>query len=82
MDDKFEQIVSTFGKPDIDLFASRINHHLSNYVSWRPDPGAKTVEAFSINWWPNYNYCFPAFSIILKVLEKIQDKAQAIVVVP
>ena len=50
MDDKFEQIVSTFGKPDIDLFASRINHHLSNYVSWRPDPGAKTVEAFSINW--------------------------------
>ena len=79
----FKYIVSTFGKPDIDLFASRINHQLSNYVSWRPDPGAKAVDAFSINWSPTYNYCFPPFSRILKVLQKIQqDKAQAIVVVP
>ena len=79
----FKHIVSIFGKPDIDLFASRINHQLSNYISWRPDPGAKAVDAFSINWSPTYNYCFPPFSIILKVLQKIQqDKAQAIVVVP
>ena len=79
----FKHIVSIFGKPDIDLFASRINHQLSNYISWRPDPGAKAVDAFSINWSPTYNYCFPPFSIILKVLQKTQqDKAQAIVVVP
>ena len=44
----FKQIVSTFGKPDIDLFASTINHQLSNYISWRPGPGAKAVDAFSI----------------------------------
>ena len=78
----FKQIVSTFGKPDIDLFASRINHQLSNYISWRPDTGAKAVGAFSINWSPTYNYCFPSFSIILKVLQKIQREAQAIVLVP
>ena len=79
----FKQIVSTFSKPGIDLFASRINHQLSNYISWRPEPGARAVDAFSINWSPTYNYCFPPFSIILKVLQKIQpDKAQAIVVVP
>ena len=79
----FKQIVSIFDKPDIDLFASKINHKLSNYISWRPDPGAKAIDAFSINWLPTYNYCFPPFSIILKVLQKIQqDKAQAIVVVP
>ena len=79
----FKQIVNTFGKPDTELFASRINHKLSNYISWRPDPGAKAVDAFSINWSPTNNYCFPTFSIILKVLQKIQkDKAQAIVVVP
>ena len=79
----FKHIVSIFGKPDIDLFASRINHQLSNYISWRPDPGAKAVDAFSVNWSLTYNYCFPPFSIILKVLQKIQqDKAQAIVVVP
>ena len=79
----FKHIVSTFGKPHIDLFASRINHQLSNYISWRPDPWAKAVDAFSVNWSPTYNYCFPPFSIILKVLQKIQqDKAQATVVVP
>ena len=76
-------IVSTFSKRGIDLFASRRNHQLSNYVSWGLDPGAKTVDAFSINWSPTYNYCFPPFSIILKVLQKIQqNKAQALVVVP
>ena len=79
----FKQIVSTFEKPNVDLFASRINHQLSNYLSKRPDPGAKAVDAFSINWLPNYNYYFPPFSIILKVIQKIQqDKAQAIGVVP
>ena len=79
----FKQIVSTFGKQDIDLFASRINDQLSNYIFWRSGPGAKAVHAFSINWSRTYNFCFPSFSIILKVLQKIQqDKAQAIVVVP
>ena len=79
----FKQIVSTFGKPYINLFASRIHHQVSNYISWKPDPGAKAVDTFSINWSPTYNYCFPPFSIILKVLQKTQqDKDQAIVVVP
>ena len=79
----FKQILNTFRKLDIDLSTSRINHQLSNYISWRPDPGAKAVDAFTINWSPTYNYCFPPFSIILKVLHKIQqDKGQAIVVVP
>ena len=61
----FKEIVSTFGKPDIDLFASRINHQLSNYISWRSDPGAKAADAHSINSSPTYNYCFPHVSIIL-----------------
>ena len=71
----FKQIVSTFSKPGIDLFASRINHQLSNYISWRPEPGARAVDAFSINWSPTYNYCFPPFSIILKVLQKVQQES-------
>ena len=78
----FKQIVSTIGKPDTDLFASRINRQLSNYISWRSDPEAKAVDGFAINWSTIYNYCFPTFSIILKVLQKIQqNEAQTIVVV-
>ena len=34
----FKQFVTTFRKPDIYLFASRINYHLPNYVFWRPEP--------------------------------------------
>ena len=48
MDSVFKQIVNTFGKPYIYLFASRINYQLSNYVSWRPDPAAKVIDGSSI----------------------------------
>ena len=37
-------------KPDIDLFASRINYRLKPYVSYKPDPGAVAVDAFTIQW--------------------------------
>ena len=64
----FKQIVGTFGKRDIDLFPSRINHQLSNYISCRPDPAARAIDAFSIYWSTTYNYCSPPFCIILKDL--------------
>ena len=34
----FEKLVKAFGLPDIDLFATRLNHQLPTYVSWLPDP--------------------------------------------
>ena len=37
-------------KPDVDLFASRINHQFPLYVSNRPDPEAIAIDAFSLNW--------------------------------
>ena len=37
-------------KPDVDLFASRINHQFPRYVSSRPDPEAIAIDAFSLNW--------------------------------
>ena len=48
--DIFQEIVCRFGKPDIDLFASRLNHKLEKYISFRPDPNAMAVDAFSISW--------------------------------
>ena len=41
----FGLIISKFGEPKIDLFASRINNQLPCYVSWKPDPGATHVNA-------------------------------------
>ena len=30
----FHKVIEKFGKPDIDLFATRINKQLDRYVSW------------------------------------------------
>lgn len=83
-DTHFQKIVSVFGEPSIDLFASRTNSKCQDYVSWHPDPGAIAVDAFTICW-SNYYlfYAFPPFSMVLKTLEKIiSDGATGIVVVP
>ena len=46
----FDKIVKVFRQPDIDMFASRLNHKCSRYVSWQPDPFAEAVDAFSLDW--------------------------------
>ena len=70
-------------EPDIDLFASRLNHQFETYCSYRPDPGAVFVDAFSVSWSDLSFYCFPPFSCILKALQKIrQDRATGVIVVP
>ena len=79
----FQKIVDKFGKPDIDLFASRISRQLKSYVSWHPEPEAMAVNAFSLNWNNNYFYMFPPFSLVGRVLAKInRDKTEAVIVVP
>ena len=82
-DHAFSIITKKFGVPDVDLFASRLNHKLPIYVSWKPDPKSVAVNAFSLSWEKTYSYCFPPFSIIWRVLRKIrEDKAKAILVIP
>eukprot|EP00794_Sanderia_malayensis_P016482 gene16482-18121_t len=69
--------------PTIDLFASRLNHQFDEYVSYRQDPYAKHINAFSLSWTNEKFYSFPPFSCILKVIRKIiADQATGILVVP
>lgn len=69
--------------PNIDLFASRLNHQLQPYVSWHPDLGAVAVDAFHLSWKPYMPYTFPPFSLISRVLQKIQrERVQGIIIVP
>ncbi len=69
--------------PEIDLFASRINHQFLKYVSYRPDPKAIDIDAFSITWSSLKFYAFPPFSVIGRMLSKIsKDKATGICVLP
>lgn len=76
-------IVKNLGTPEIDLFASRTNAKCDVYISWRPDPDAITVDAFTMNWSQWFFYAFPPYSLILKCLQKIKnDKAKGIFVFP
>lgn len=82
-DTAFQTIVGRFGQPEIDLFASRANAKCENYVSWKPDPDAVIVDAFTISWRKTYFYAFPPFSVMLKCLRKIiDDQANGILVFP
>ena len=70
-------------KPDIDLFATRLNCQYEKYVSYRPDPEAVSVDAFSMNWAKSNWYAFPPFCLIPRVLRKIsREKTTGVLVVP
>ena len=70
-------------QPQIDCFATRINTQISEYVSRRPDPEAKFIDAFTVNWRPCWYYLFPPFSLLPRVLQKIQvEQEEALVVAP
>ena len=69
--------------PVIDLFASRLNKQFNSYCSFRPDPDAKYIDAFSVSWSNEKFYCFPPFICILRTIQKIKrDHAKGILVVP
>ena len=76
-------MVALWGRPQIDLFASRNNYKIKPYYSWKPDPGAEVVDAFSVSWGMKYVYAFPPFGQVGKVLRKIENEgAKAFVVLP
>ena len=79
----FEDILSQYPELNIDLFATRLNHKLPTYCSWKPDPGCSYIDAFSVNWGTYSFYALPPFSLIPRCLQKIsQDRAKGILVVP
>lgn len=69
--------------PSTDLFASRLNKQLPLFVSYRPDPEASSVDAFSLNWEGISFYAFPPFICVGRAIQKITlDNARGILVVP
>lgn len=79
----FQKLVQRWKEPDIDLFASRLNYQIARFASWKPDPEAEVIDAFSISWSNNYNYLFPPFSLISRCVQKIvKDQADCLMVLP
>ena len=79
----FSQIVKIRGIPQIDLFASRLNNQLPKYMSWHPDPGSCAVDSLQHSWRNLYEYVFPPFCLIGKVLAKVRkDQSLLLIVTP
>ena len=80
--DAFKLICDNMFAPDIDLFATRINHKIDQYISWKPDPFALAVDAFTVNWGSYKPYIFAPFSVIAKILQKIEmDQVQDVIMI-
>ena len=79
----FNILTNIWGLPEVDLFASRLNHKLERYYSWKPDPFSEGVDAFNAFWGNWFAYIFPPFSLVGKILQKIEeDKATVVMIVP
>ena len=80
--DLFRRLQSLWS-PQVDLFASRWNRQLDQFVSWHHQPEAMAVDAFSLNWGLFLGYAFPPFGLIQRCLNKIRkDRAEMILVAP
>ena len=74
----FRTIVAKYRNLNVDLFASRLNHQLQQYVSWKPDPGCIAEDALSLNWHSYNFYAFPLFGLIAGVYKRfVWKKLQA-----
>ena len=79
----FNQLINIWQCPEVDMFASRLNKQLDKYISWKRDPEALWINAFSSSWSNIYFFAFPPFSQIMRCLLKVgRDRAECIIVVP
>ena len=52
-------------------------------MSWRPDPEAQFVDAFSCPWSQEHFYAFAPFSLILRCLKEIEmEQREGIMIAP
>ena len=45
----FRLITDQFGKPEMDLFATRQNKKFKNFLSWKKDPNFIAIDALTIS---------------------------------
>ena len=61
------------GKASVDEYASHLSHQPPQNVSWKLNPSGMTVDALQQKWTHMFPYTFPSFSLVVKVLRKIQE---------
>ena len=70
----FQGLLQLMENSVVDLFASRINHQLPQYITWRPDPFCQGTDAMYQDWSKDYLYAFPPFNHISRILHKVRQE--------
>ena len=79
----FTRIVTKYYTPQVDLFASRLNHQLPLYVSRHPDPGAMEVDAMTLHWNRWTSFIHAPIIMLPRILKKIrEDQATCLLIAP
>ena len=79
----YSQIRQVMGPLDVELFAHRLTHQLSHFYSWRPDPLAEAMDAFTWDWSQFQVYVNPPWCLILRALFKTQrEEARVLLITP
>ena len=69
----FNLLVQTWHLPQVDMFATKYNCKLAQYVSPVPDPNVLAVDALTVSWENLDMYAFPPVSLLGKVVSKLSD---------
>lgn len=81
--DVFSRLLIHHPNLEIDLFASKLNAKLEKYVSRFPEEKSMASDAFTLTWSENFYYIFPPFSLIARILQKVEvDESEAVLVAP
>lgn len=76
-----EPVWRLWGRPHVDLFATRFNSKLPLFVSPYPDPQALAVNAFAMHWENLCVYAYPPISLLPKVLEKFRKERPSMILI-
>ena len=78
-----QRVFQVWGTPHLDLFATRHNAQLQQFVSPVPDNRARAVDALSLHWQGMWAYAFPPPPLLAKVLAKAwEEELEMILIAP
>jgi hypothetical protein len=68
----FRQILSLWGPPQIDLFASRQSAQTARFMSWRAADFPEASDALSMRWDFTLAFLFPPILLLKRVVRKLE----------
>ena len=77
-------VFQSWGRPLLDLFATRYNNKLPTFVSPVPDKQALETDALSMDWEGLWAYAYPPHQILPQVMQKFRQtkKCKLILIAP